>query len=1357
MKTAALLFLIWTAFTGVAADACAQHTAYPFRRLSIGEGLSHNQVHAIFQDRRGFIWFGTLSGLNRYDGYGFKYFRRDLKDSASLSDDYVTGIFQGPENKLWISTQSGMNIYDPVTETFDRHPERFLRKAGISGSVQAIAESGQGHYWLLTETGKLYRYDELLGAAHAFAPSGSFQGMAVTGFMRGAAGTLWLVFDQGILLRISDKTMQVLHTVRLPGPAGRTRDYSLYADTDGDVWVHATDAPEGVFFYQSKSGKIQHIHSNAAPGVPRLKNDMVNDVVQDDKGRIWLCTDHGGVALLNKHSGSVTYLMNRPGDERSIGQNSITTAYRDREGIIWLGTFKKGISYYHEQMIRFPLYRHLPGQEHSLPYDDVNRFVEDRSGNLWIGTNGGGLIYFDRTQHTFTRYLHDPSDPGSLSNNVVVSLCIDYRGMLWVGTYQGGLNCFDGEKFIHYTPEPGVPGQLRDDSIWEIFEDSEKRLWIGTLSSGLYLLERESGTFRNFSPQVPGTVRSEYISCLMEDRGGNLWIGTADGIDVLRKDSEKFIHYDQGEGAGNLSNGHVIALLQDRQGRIWAGTRDGLNLFDQESGTFVTFRVNDGLPDNVILTMLEDNAGNLWVSTPKGISRITLSDANGKEAIRFFRNYDELDGLQGREFNENAALKTRKGELIFGGPGGFNLFLPDAIQTHPGPPRVVLTGFRLFNKPVQLQQAMPEARELTLRHDQDVFSIEFAALNYVNPEKSIYTYKLEGFNNDWMAAGEDRVATYTNLDPGEYVFRVRAASGSGPWNEQGAGVLIRILPPFWKTPLAYLLYAALAVAALYAVRKLEMRRMRARYALEQERLQARRMHELDLMKIRFFTNVSHEFRTPLSLILAPLDQLLKQAKDPALQRSLQMIGRNARRLMNLVNQLLDFRKMEVQELQLQLREGDLVECLKAHFSSFSDLAEKKHIHYRFQTTADRCLALFDHDKLERILFNLLSNAFKFTPDGGCISLELAVDGTQKGSGIRALIKVRDSGIGIPPDKQEGIFRRFFQLETPGSMINQGSGIGLAITREFVTLHGGAISVESREGKGSCFSVKLPLAAAVPAPATNTPSLPAPEPEERLLPGNARPGKPLTVLLIDDYEDFRFYLKDNLKQHFQIAEAADGQTGWAQTLSCHPDLVVSDVDMPGMDGIALCTKIKNDPRTAHIPVILLTALSSEELHIRGLRTGASDYVTKPFNFEILLSKIRNILDQKQAMEKTYRKQVAVIPREPDVELPDEKFARKALQVVEKNINNPDLSVDFLSREMHMSRVALYKKLRSLTGQTPTEFIRSIRLKKAAALLRKPGLQVSEIAYEVGFSNPKHFSRHFKAEFGMVPTEYSRSAT
>ena len=1344
--------------------AGAQGRQYQFSQLNISQGLSHNQVNSILKDRKGFMWFGTMSGLNRYDGYTFRVFRHVQSDSSSINEDNVLTIKQGPFNKLWIQTRAGFNIYDPVTEKFDRKPERFLRKFHVSGTVTDLTNDQRGNFWVITSKG-VYRLNETKEKARLVLPQR--EGYTISSSVINSAGNLCLIYSDAQIAEISAANNKIIYSARVTASAD-TGAYKIFADKENALWVYTTDAPKGIYYISANRKTTEHYTKEQ--GRFRLNTNNIYSINEDNKGIIWVATDHGGINLLNKKEGTVAYVMNREADEKSIAQNSTTTIYRDSQGIMWVGTFKRGISYYHESIIKFPVYRHLPSEPLSLSNEDVNRFVEDAKGNIWIGTNGGGLVYFDRRNNTFRSYKHDPRNSNSLSNDVVVSLCIDHEQRLWIGTYFGGLSSFDGKNFTHYRHSNTDPNSLSDDRVWEILEDSEHNLWIGTLAGGLSRFNPRTGAFKHYKAGGGGSVASNYIAALLEDRHGNIWIGTNQGLDVLNKKTGRLKHYALAKGnTDGLSNNNVMALLQDRRGLIWIGTQDGLTIYDPGKDHFRTLRIAQGLADNTILTLLEDDNGNIWLSSANGISCIRLSGSAEHYAFDI-KSYDELDGLQGREFNENAALKTGKGELVFGGAKGFNIFCPSDIKVNKQVPVVVLTAFQLFNKSVApgeavegdiiLQQAISETQEIELEHNQNVFSIEFAALTYSNAAKNRYAYKLDGFNDKWLTTdGITRRATFTNLDPGEYVFRVKASNDAGIWNNHGVSLRIIIRPPFWETPLAYGLYGLSAVLILLYIRRRGIRKLKAQFAIQQEREASKRMHELDVMKIKFFTNVSHEFRTPLSLILTPLDKLLKEEKDADVKSHLQLIQRNARRLLNLVNQLMDFRKMEVQELKLQAEEGDIVGFIKESFQSFTDLAEKKNIRFTLQSELSSLQVSFDHDKIERILFNLLANAFKFTSEGGCISLNLNLASNGECRHILQIL-VKDTGIGIPKDKQEKIFERFFQNETPGSIVNQGSGIGLAITREFVNLHNGSIQVESEPGKGTCFIVGIPVqSAAHTAGGTyleEEQAMPlAPLQGPAIGPPRDKSFKKHSILLIEDSEDFRFYLKDNLRQYYNIIESPDGKAGWAKALSEHPDLIVSDVSMPQMNGIDLCRKIKQDKRTTHIPVILLTALTGEEQLLRGLETGASDYMTKPFNFEVLLSKIKNLLEQHECLRKTYQKQIGVKPSEVDVLSVDEKFMQHALSVIEMNISNPEFSVEEFSREMAMSRVALYKKLLLLTRQTPIEFIRSIRLKRAAQLLEKSQFTVAEVAYEVGFNNPKYFARYFKAEFGVLPSSWNKT--
>ncbi|MBO9683339.1 MAG: response regulator, partial [Flavisolibacter sp.] len=642
-------------------------------------------------------------------------------------------------------------------------------------------------------------------------------------------------------------------------------------------------------------------------------------------------------------------------------------------------------------------------------------------------------------------------------------------------------------------------------------------------------------------------------------------------------------------------------------------------------------------------------------------------------------------------------------------------------------------------------------------------------VNYTSPGQNQYAYKLEGFDKDWNYVGNTNTVSYTNLDPGEYTFHVKASNNDGVWNDEGTSIKIIVRPPFWRTYYAYILYSLLITGAVLYFRYRSIEKLKREFALEQiknqaelQRKEAERVHELDLLKLKFLTNLSHEFRTPISLILGPTETLLSQPKNKDSFGQLQMIKRNAKRLLNLVNQLLDFRKMEEHELKLQATEGELVSFVKDVCDSFKDLSERKKIDFVFRSTIDQLYTSFDHDKIERILFNVLSNAFKFTVEGGKINLELeTTENASDPSNVWVSMKVTDTGIGIPEDKKEKIFERFFQNSTSASILNQGSGIGLSITKEFVKMHGGTIEVQSEVEKGTTFKINLPFTS-LPAPKING-KVPASkemdegieltniEETDGLKPATSTTEMP-SILLVEDNEDFRFYLKDNLRLHYKIFEASDGKEGWQKALAHHPQLIVSDISMPNMDGIELTKKIKADKRTSHIPILLLTALTGEEDQLKGLDTGANDYITKPFNFEVLNAKIRNLLLLNSTLKNAYSKQIKVLTPEVKIESDDEKLLNTIMLYLEENLTNPELSVEELSKHVGMSRSSLYNKILDITGQTPVEFIRSYKLDKAAVLLEKSDMNIAQIAYSVGFSTPNYFAKSFKVKFNMLPSEY-----
>lgn len=1363
----------------IAAGLRAQNNEFQFSRLDIAGGLSHNQVNSILKDNKGFMWFGTPSGLNKYDGYKFKVFKHSASDTASISDDYIATISEGPGNKLLVETRNSYDIYDPVTEKFGHDINSYLLSVNVpTQNFAGIRKDRLGNYWFLNSVLGVYKYNPrnktTTRICNRYGDDKTLYDNAVADLATDSKGNIWLVYNKGILERIDPVTYKVNYRKAFNAPPlALNTSYKIFIDGQDDIWTYVPTYTYGVYYLKSTLDVFKRLDKSNTKG--GLNTNVVSSVVQDNKGRIWIATDHGGINILDKRDFSIKYLLNREDDIKTVAQNSIILLYKDNAGIIWVGTYKRGLSYYNESILKFPLYTHHLSDPASLSFSDVNKFIEDKYGNLWLGTNGGGLMYFNRKDGSFKKYMHDAANPNSLTNNVIVSMYLDHEQKLWIGTYFGGLDCFDGKNFKHYRHNDADPSSISEDRIWSILEDDENNLWVGTLSGGLNMLDRKTGKFSHYVYKLgaDNSLHSNYISALLQDRHRNLWVVTSFGVDVLNHKTKQFSHYIRNDKDPNsLINNNTNNIMEDSSGLIWISTREGLSILNPATGNFTNLNHASGLPDNTTIDIREDDNHNVWVSTPNGLSNIIIDRKASPLKFRFV-NYNEKDGLQGREFQPYSSYKTRSGELIFGGSNGFNIFRPSALHTSKHIPDLVFTDLQVFNKSVSvgekiygkviLPKSISEVDGIELKYNENVFSIEFAALNYFDPDKVKFEYMMQGFDGNWITADNiSRKAPYTNLDAGDYIFKVRA-SNPGFWNSKEISLHVKILPPFWKTTYAYILYVLLFVGGLLYIRREGIRKLRTQFLLEKEREETQRLHELDLMKIKFFTNVSHEFRTPLSLIMAPVDKIVKQVKDPDVKNQLLLVNRNAKRLLNLVNQLLDFRKMEYQELKLHKAGGDIIAFIRELSQSFTDVAEQKGIRFVFDSEVEEFYTSFDHDKIERILFNLLSNAYKFTHAGGQVSVLLNLRSNPSARGTELEIKIIDTGIGIQKDKMERIFEPFFQNDIPGSMLNQGSGIGLSITKEFVRLHEGEILVESEPNQGSCFTVLLPLQQLDKKLFADGPVLLPHAGDDAIYLSDKKQGrlrdtgdgKKPTVLLVEDNDDFRFYIKDNLKDSFNIIEAENGKKGWQKTLAQHPNLVVSDITMPEMNGIDLCLKIKSDKRTTHIPVILLTAIAGEEQQIKGLGTGASDYMTKPFNFEILASKIKNILSQQENMRKTYQKRVDASPTEVAVDSPDELFIKKVLVLIDANIANPNFSVEELSSEMFVSRYTLYKKILQMTGKTPNELVRQMRLKRAAQLLETGHLTISQICHKVGFKSQKYFVKTFKAEFNTIPSRYVES--
>jgi signal transduction histidine kinase/ligand-binding sensor domain-containing protein/AraC-like DNA-binding protein len=1331
-----------------------------FSHLSSEDGLPTNQVNDILRDSHGFLWIGSHSGLSRYDGSDFKHFTKIENDSTSLLNDQVYAVYEDPKQRLWVITAEGMCVYDPVLERFNRDITSIFNEFQIPfGTFQHVLVDTAGNFWMVHSQG-LFKFDKI---KHHTIRVDPLPGKKISHICEGHNGNLWVISSDGTFSRM-DNNLQVVYTNDQLTSNHTNEKFRIMADHDGDVWIHSGNDNRGVYFFSSASRSIFHI--NTKSDKIRLNSDIVRDIESGDNNMIWVCTDHGGVNLINKKNWSVKYLTHDPVDKRSLSGNTAAFIYKDKEDIIWIGTHKQGLNYYHEDLNKFILYQSSALDSNSLPYNDVNTFAEDHTGNLWIGTNGGGLVYFDRKKNSFAQYLHNPKNPASLSSNVIVSLYVDRSNHLWVGTYFGGLDYFDGSKFVHFKHTGANANEISDNSIWDIDEDSDGHIWICTLLGGLNRYDPRTKRFFHYG-EVQG-VFSSYVTSVLPDIDGSIWVGTGYGVSVLAKNSTASSHFLKAKRKGSLSNNQITCIYKrDASEAIWIGTLEGLNLYDRKNKSFRHLKTIHGLPGNEIMGVVADNHNKIWITTSKGVSVLTPNnfDANSDTLVAKVATFDISDGLQGKQFNAGAILETSDGHLFFGGTNGFNELDPSQIKDDHRVPPVVFSRILIDNneiKPGQavngsvvLTKSIADTREIVLSPGYHSFSVEVSILTLISNQKTRCRYKLMGFDKDWVEAeSNNRGAHYTSIDAGTYELTVSVATNDGVWHDGVAKLVIKVLPPIWRSNIALFVYLAMVLLATFVARHFIQLRERMKYEREKEQEGKQRARQFDALKIKFITNVSHEFRTPLSLILTPIESLLKHEEPRVIvaKENLQLIHRNARRLLNLVNQLLDFRQLTVEEVKLNASEGEIVTFIKDTASSFADLAQRKNITFTIESKVNEVVTLFDPNKIERILFNLISNAFKFTQEGETVTVEISRE--EKGGRDVLRIDVKDTGIGIAAGHLDKIFDRFFQSELPSKMMNEGSGIGLSITREFVRLHGGEITVTSEIGKGSCFSVILPIhRKGVIAPASEDAAETSDQAEP--LSDAANRNEKSVVLLVDDNEDFRFYLKDNLKSRYQIEVAGDGDEAWEKIISLSPDIIVSDIMMPLMDGIELCTRIRDDKRTSHIPVILLTARTSEEQRLAGLKIGADDYIVKPFNFEILQARISNLIALRAKFHKKFQQNLEIRASEINISSLDEILVGKAIKVVETNIGNADFSVEELSRELGLSRGHLYRKLLSLTGKSAVEFIRIIRLQRAAQLLEKSQLTVAEIAYEVGFNNPKYFTKYFKQHYQVRPSEYART--
>lgn len=1347
----------------------AQNQDLIFRKYTTKDGLSQQSVTAIVQDHKGYMWFGTRYGLNRFDGHSFVSYYYSAADNRSLSDSWVTSLFMDKSGILWVGTKNGLNRYNQSEDNFERikteHAKNEFSKGEIQGIVEDTTEEG---IWLATNMGlwhykiktkALKKYQQLKGE------NTSISSNVTRSLISDKDDNLWLCTN----LTVDWFNIEKQEFRHFEYPDGRSPQHTkngnvvIFEDKEGTVWL---GYDSGLAFFESATNTFVPYKDKEGK---KPINTNVRSIHEDNDGRLWIGTYEGLYTLDTE--GNVQNYTHNVQNPNSISQNSIYDIMSDDRGDLWIGTWAGGVNYLNRKEKEFLTYS-VGTEEDNLNYQVVSSAVTDDNGNLWIGTEGGGLNVYNTKTKRFTYYVHNDKTENGLVDNNVKAIIKDHEGNFWVGTHNRGINyvSISGEKvnFEKIIPVGAQNTDFSNNQITALLEDANHNIWIGTTNGSLQIYTRKNNRLESI--QDYRDTLGSFVHTIVHLSDSTILVGGEEGLGIVNINSFKTQKVNFKNGLNSIYDKEkVISLLLSSDDSVWIGTEgDGLFEFDFKTKSSKRYDVKDGLPGDVIYGILQDDK-NLWLSTNRGLGKfnpLTLEH----------QIFDYSDGIQGNEFNYGAAKKTEDGKLFFGGVNGFTLFNPQRIRKDDYLPKMALQAFKTQGQTVFKGFNENNDETIRLAHNQNDITIEYVALGFSQPDKNQYSYILEGFDTEWKNAGNGRTATYTNLDPGEYTFNVKATNSDGVWGGRLKMVSFLIKPPIWKTWWAYLGYFVFLTTVLLTIRKYSILRIQEKAELRQERQNREKEGQLNRLKLELFTNISHDFRTPLTLIIGPLKMMVDKGNlDSAVAKRLEGMYRNATILLQLINQLLDFRKSEMGKLKLSAEKLDLVAFLKETKLLFEEFAQEKEIDYSLDVPESTIEVWFDPIEMKKVIINILSNAFKFTHDRGKIQVSVTTKGNASEDNGHVCIAITDNGKGIREQDLPYIFDRYFQLGQKNEF-RSGTGVGLALAKDIIDLHKGKVEIKSKIGKGTTFIISLPLGRShLDASEIKEPNIIiAKEGQMEVFnPIMAKTGwtnfnaeslestievkidqEKETLLLVEDNEEVRRFIKELFTNLYNILEAANGNEGLVLANSQKIDLIISDVMMPNMDGMEFCKKIKQDLATSHIPVILLTARTSIKTQKIGYHTGADVYITKPFEADLLIAQVGNLLNSRKKLIEKFRKEIILSPQELNIKSPDEIFLNDAVFIVENNLDNPNFSSSELTSKMNMSQSVFYRKIKALTGMPISGFIRSIRLKKAAQLLEQTSLGVSIIAYDVGFSDLKYFRKCFKDQFGSTPSQFRK---
>ncbi len=1363
---AALFFIINSLFS--------QNTFENYRFRLVDNTTSKSGIYTIARDQFGIMWMGTNgAGLYKYDGINYIGYEQDSKRNNSINSNLIYTVYVDRQNHLWVGTDEGLCIYNRNLDTFENIDLRKKEDKETVVSVKSIIEDNNSNIFLGTFSNGLLRLDTKTHEITRFKlDTPNVSNYLINSLVKDKKGTIYLGTNSG--LKVVDPVKNEVKKVILP------KDNDLIS---GSIVSMFFDSSQNLWIGNGYKGLVKanlYAAVKQAVSFPITKKRIMC-IREADDHTILCATENDGLIIVDEQGAVQKKYVNSKYNNRSLGSNSVWSLLVDKEKRIWLGYYNKGLGVFDRINSKVNGIESLPGNPQSLQTNCVTGIAKDHLGQLWISMEGGGVdIYNPETKNFKHITKSDTRFYSGLTNDNITKVFIDQKQNIWLASWNEGIFFLKkgSSTFINYNTK-NTP-DLTSDNIMSIAEDSRGVIWIGTFSKGLHYYTPADGSFHHCNQKsfyAIGLANAD-IRKVMVDSDDEVWVGSTTGL--YKVSTTNFITFSvmslrdkMSAKLKNRKSTHTInTLYQTKNKEIWIGT-DGAGLFTynkkkEDLKWYIDF---NGLQEKSIASIVESNDGAIWLSGKKGISRL---DLKSKTTV----NYSTYDGLLGNDFNNNSVLKDENGILYFGGYEGLNYFDPSNLKKSRKQLPIYFTDLKLFNKSVKpleknspLIKVISETKKIILKHDQSVFTIDFIGINYSFPARTEFAYYLEGFEDSWNYVGSKRSATYTNLAPGKYIFKVKASEKNGVWSQKPLELKIEILPPWWKTSFAYLFYSLLVLAAIHFGNQYYQNRFKQKQLIQFEKKKAAQIEKLNDKKLQFFTNISHEFRTPLTLILNPLADLIKNNSTElsnGVLNKLQTIQKSSDRLSRLINELMDFNQLQFNKMPLKVQQLEVVGFTKDIVSYFDEEALSRGIDLKFESDKKTLKDWVDPKMFEKIIFNVISNAFKVTPDNGRITVKLVMNQelvyfpslTPAYTNPSFSVIVEDTGAGLDKKDIKRIFDRFYQVNNLNKAYYGSTGIGLEVVRGFVELHKGIIEVESVLGAGTIFKLIFPTGKDFFSEneilheelkkEKKISFTPIVEKEEIQLPEDQeKQDRVYTILIVEDNTELRNYLKNELKKEYKVLTAENGQIGLETALQKLPDLILTDVIMPVMNGLELCKSIKADLKTSHIPLMMLSAKALIKDKLEGIDSGADMYLSKPFDMDILRSSLIQLLKSRQIMFNKFYNGITPKAKEKTTTL-DNEFIKTVLHYINENINEYELSVEVLASKVFLSRSQLYRKIKTLTGVSVNEFIRNVRLEKARELIELGNDNITEISIKVGFSSPSYFTKCYKEKYGQLPT-------